>query len=186
MSQESIQGAIDPLAEANNGTDAVGETTGITDAPRALSPKKKKLVIPILILVALQVVAMIIGRILKQRYLRQEVGEDEVNAVGVMGGAEEKVTTQAFKGGYVRAVMGGVELDLSQAAIETPPATIEATVVMGGAEIKVPQDWVVKTEARVKMGGVEDMRGQEKPSEGTTPDLVITGKVILGGLVVNC
>jgi predicted membrane protein len=97
-----------------------------------------------------------------------------------------KITTQAFKGGYLRAVMGAVELDLSEAAIETPPATIEATVVMGGAELKVPQDWVVKTEARVKMGNVEDMRGQEKASGGATPDLVITGKVTLGGLAVNC
>ena len=82
--------------------------------------------------------------------------------MGVTGAAEEKITTQAFKGGYLRAVLGGVELDLSQTAIETPAATIEATVVMGGAEIKVPQDWVVNTGTRVKVGGVEDMRGQEK------------------------
>jgi hypothetical protein len=70
--------------------------------------------------------------------------------------------------------------------METPLATIEATVLMGGAEIKVPQDWVVKTEARAIMGGVEDMRGQEKALEGTTSDLVIMGKVVRGGLTVNC
>jgi len=128
---------------------------------------------------------MIVGHLLRQRYLRQEVGEDEVNVVGVTGGAEEKITTQAFQGGYVRAVMGGVKLDLSEVALETPPATIEATVVMGGAEIKVPQDWQVKTEMRVIMGDVQDMRGREKSSKETTPDLVITGKVIMGGLAVN-
>ena len=186
MSQESVHGATDPLAEAKNGDDAVGEIAVITDEKRALSAKMKKLIIPVLILVALQVVVAIFGRILKQRYLRQEVGEDEVNAVGVMGAAKEKITPQAFKGGYVRAVMGGVELDLSEAAIETPPATIEATVVMGGTEIKVPQDWVVETEAQVKMGAFEDSRGQEKVLEDTTPDLVITGKVIMGAIAVNC
>ena len=186
MSQESMGEATDRLPEAKNGNDGVGETSVNTDEARALSPKLKRLIRPILIIVAFQVVFMILGRILRQRYLGQEVGQGEVNAVGVTGAAEEKITTQAFKGGYLRAVMGGVELDLSQAAIETPPATIEATVVMGGAELKVPQDWVVKTEARVKMGGVEDMRGQDKASEGTTPDLVITGKVIMGGLSVNC
>ena len=108
-----------------------------------------------------------------------------MNAVGVTGGAQEKITTKAFKGGYLRAVMGGVELDLSEAAIETPPATIEAIVVMGGAEIKVPQDWRVKTEARAIMGGVQDMGGREKSSEETTPDLVITGKVIMGGIDIK-
>jgi hypothetical protein len=184
--------ATDQLSEAKERNDAVRETSvnaddaGPLDEKRALSPKVKKLIKPILIMVAFQVVVAILGRILRQRYLGQEVGEDEVNAVGVTGAAEEKITTQAFKGGYLRAVMGAVELDLSQAAIETPPATIEATVVMGGAEIKVPQDWVVKTEARAIMGGVEDVRGQEKASEGTTPDLVVTGKVIMGGLTVNC
>ena len=117
--------------------------------------------------------------------MRQEVGEDEVNAVGVTGGVKEKTTTKAFKGGYVSAVMGGVELDLSEAAIETPPATIEATVVMGGAEIKVPQDWQVKTEAQVIMDRVQAMGAREKSSEETTPDLVITGQVIMGGLDIK-
>jgi hypothetical protein len=198
MSQESMGEATDQLVEAKKRNEAVAETSVYTDearpldetrplaSSRALSPKLKRLIIPILIFVAFQVVAMILGRILRNRYLGQEVGEDEVNAVGVTGAAQEKITTQAFKGGYLRAVMGAVELDLSQAAIETPPATIEATVIMGGAEIKVPQDWVVTTEARSIMGAVEDVRGQEKASEGTTPDLVITGKVIMGGLTVNC
>jgi hypothetical protein len=192
MSQESIEKVTDQLAEAEKRNDAVGETSvnsddaGPLDETRALSPKMKKLIIPVLIFVALQVVVAIYGRILRNRYLGQEVGEDEVNAVGVMGAAEEKITTQALKGGYLRAVMGSVELDLSGAAIETPPATIEATVVMGGAEIKVPQDWVVKTEAQVKMGAFEDSRGQEKVPEDTTPDLVITGKVIMGAIAVNC
>jgi hypothetical protein len=145
----------------------------------------KRLIKPILIFVAFQAVIMMFGRLLRQCYLHQEVGEDEVNAVGVTGGAKEKITTKALKGGYLRAVIGGVELDLSEAAIETPPATIEALVVTGGAEIKVPQDWKVKTEAQAIMGGVQDMGGREKPPEETTPDLVITGQVILGGIGVT-
>ena len=187
MGQEPIERATNQPAQTKERIDdgALDETRPLA-SQRTLSPKVKKLIKPVLILVAFQVVFMILGRILRERYLGQEVGEDEVNAVAVTGGAEERVTTQAFKGGYLRAVMGGVELDLSQAAIESPPATIEATVVMGGAEIKVPQDWVVKTEAQVKMGAFEYSRGQEQVSEDTTPDLVITGKVIMGGLAVNC
>jgi len=145
----------------------------------------KRLIIPILIFAVFQVVIMMLGRLLRQCYLSQEVDEDEVNAVGVTGGAQEKITSKAFKGGYLRAVMGGVELDLSEAAIETPPATIEAMVVMGGAEIKVPQDWQVKTEMQAIMGGVEDMRGRENSSEEKPPDLVMTGKVIMGGIGIK-
>ena len=145
----------------------------------------KRLIKPILIFVAFQAVVMMFGRLLRQCYLRQAIGQDEVNAVGVTGGTQEKISTKTFKGGYVRAVMGGVELDLSEAAIETPPATIEATVVMGGAEIKVPRNWQVKTETRVIMGGVEVTGGRERSSEETTPDLVMTGKVIMGGIEIK-
>ncbi len=145
----------------------------------------KKLIKPLAILVACQTVAMVLGRILRKRYLSVEVGEDRVNAVGVTGSAEDKITTQAFTGGYVRAVMGGVDLDLRDAAIEAVPATIEATIVMGGAEIKVPEDWEVKVETRAIAGGVEDKRKRAESPEDTSPDLVIAGKVVMGGLAIS-
>ena len=116
----------------------------------------KFLVWPVLILVVMQVVAMITGQILRRRYLGQEVDEDSVNAVAVMGGLEDRVTSKAFKGGYLRAVMGGAELDLSEAIIEEKPATIEITVIMGGAEIKVPgrgRDGRAAGAARPRAGG---------------------------------
>jgi len=145
----------------------------------------KKLLKPLVILVTCQTILVVLGRILRKRYLSDEVDENGVNAVGVTGGAKCTITSQAFKGGYLRAVMGGVELDLRDASIEAPPATIEATIIMGGAEIKVPEDWAVKVQTRVIAGGVEDKRKRGEPIEGTSPDLVIVGKVVMGGLVVN-
>ena len=100
----------------------------------------------LLILAAVQVVNTVLGIVLRSRFLSQPLGEGEINAVGVSGGAEEKVTSTGFRGGYVRAVMGGVELDLTEATIEDPPATIEMTVVMGGAKIAVPEGWNVRVD----------------------------------------
>ena len=145
----------------------------------------KKLINLLVILVTCQTIMMVLGRILRKRYLSDEVGEDEVNVVVVTGGAKHKITTQVFSGGYLRAVMGGVELDLRDAAIEAPPVTIEATIVLGGAEIKVPEDWEVKVQTRVIAGGVEDKRNRSDSPEETSPDLVIAGKVVMGGLAIN-
>ena len=145
----------------------------------------KFLLWPVLILIVMQVVAVITGQILRRRYLSQEVDADSVNAVAVIGGVEESVTSKAFKGGYLRAVMGGAELDLSEAFIEEKPATVEVTVIMGGAEIKVPCDWKVKFDVHQKMAVVEDGRRQDDVSLEETPDLVITGKVVMGGLEVK-
>ena len=96
------------------------------------------------------------GIALKGRFLSQQLGEGEINAVGVRGKAEEKVTSADFRGGYLRAVMGGVELDLTEATIEDPPAMIEMTVVMGGAEIAVPGSWKVRIDTGTILGGVDE------------------------------
>ncbi len=89
-----------------------------------------------LFLVELHAAFMVCALILKRRYAAQELGIDQVNAIGILGGAEEFSASQDFRGGYVRAMIGGVELDLTNAAIEAPPVTIEATVIMGGARSK--------------------------------------------------
>ncbi len=135
----------------------------------------------LLFLAAVQVVNTVSGIVLKSRFLSQKLGEGEINAVGVSGGAEEKVTSTDFRGGYVRAVMGGVELDLTEATIEDPPATIEMTVVMGGAEIAVPGGWKVRVDAGSILGGIYE-RGVS--DEGEPPDLVLTGKIVMGGVLI--
>ena len=138
-----------------------------------------RLIKPLLSVAAVQVVIMVLGFVLKSRFLSQQTGEGEINAVGVRGGAEEKITSD-FRGGYVRAVMGGVELDLTEATIEEPPATIEMTVVMGGAEIAVPEGWKVRVDTRPILGGVDGAS-----DEGEPPDLVLTGKIVMGGVLIT-
>ncbi len=121
-----------------------------------------------LFLVELHAAFMVCALILKRRYAAQELGIDQVNAIGILGGAEEFSASQDFRAGYVRAMIGGVELDLTNAAIEAPPVTIEATVIMGGAEIKVPQDWTVEIEARAPWAALKT-RDTGTPRMTTSP-----------------
>ena len=141
----------------------------------------KRLIKPLLFLAAVQVVNTVLGILLKSRFLSQQIGEGEINAVAVSGGAEEKVTSTDFRGGYLRAVMGGVELDLTEATIEDPPATIELTIVMGGAQIAVPEGWKVRVDAGTIAGGVHSALGDDEEP----PDLVLTGKIVMGGVLIT-
>ncbi len=136
----------------------------------------------ILILVALQVVNTVLGMVLNSRFRNQQIDEDKINVVAVSTRTEEKVKLANFRGGYLRAVMGVVELDLTEAIIEDPPATIEMTVVMGGAGITVPEGWKVRVDAGSILGGVDE---HGAPDEGEPPDLVLTGKVIMGGVLIT-
>src|SRR5690606_38044229 len=99
-----------------------------------------------------------------------------------LGGDQRTFYSDAFRGGYVRAMMGGVELDLSQARVESPPAVLDTEIFMGGADIKVPSDWKVKNDAKLVMGGA-DIRGDTNGAE--PPDLLVTGRVVMGGLSIR-
>ncbi len=136
----------------------------------------------LLFLAAVQVVNTVLGIVIKSRFLSQQLGEGEINTVGVSGRAEEKVTSTDFRGGYVRAVMGGVELDLTEATIEDPPATIEMTIVMGGAQIKIPEGWNVRVDTGSILGGVDEHGASD---EAEPPDLVLKGKGVMGGVLIT-
>lgn len=62
-------------------------------------------------------------------------GEDtqRVNITAMLGGQERRVTSQAFAGGELTAVMGGVDLDLSQARPVEGGTTLRVFTLMGGA-----------------------------------------------------
>ncbi len=148
----------------------------------------KRLLKPLLLLAGVavvQVVIRVLGIVLKRRFLSQQLGEGEVNAVGVRGKAEEKVTSTNFRGGYLRAMMGVVELDLTEAIVEDPPATIEMTVVMGGAGITVPEGRKVRVDAGNVLGGVQSDSVRGVSDQAEPPDLVLTGKVVMGGVLIT-
>jgi predicted membrane protein len=110
---------------------------------------------------------------------------DTINAVGVFSEAKLRSSTANFKGGQATAVFGGVNLDFSGAQVPDPPAFLEVTVLFGSAEIRVPTDWVVKIDVPVLFGGSEDKRIPSQVSGTRTPDLVIKGTVMFGGITLK-
>jgi len=79
--------------------------------------------------------------------------------------------------------MGGIELDLRHATIDATPATLDIAVFWGGLLLRVPDDWQVTLDVHRTMGGVRDYRAT--PSNSTaTPDLIVVGSVLMGGLAI--
>jgi hypothetical protein len=106
----------------------------------------------------------------------------------VFSGAERRVESQNFEGGKVDAVFGGIELDLSGAAISSPDhrAILEANAVFGGIEIRVPRTWRVEKKGAAVFGGFEDRTFPPRPEPGVEPPtLVIRGAAVFGGIEVK-
>jgi predicted membrane protein len=104
-----------------------------------------------------------------------------IEASAVLSGIVLRNDSQDFQGGDITAVMGGVELDLRQAAIVTD-AVLHLSVVMGGIEIKVPREWSVLLGGMPILGGIED---KTVPPMNPGKRLVIEGSVIMGGVEIS-
>ena len=137
------------------------------------------------ILIAFPTTLLIALRRLREYYLAQRVDENAVNLVAIMDSLEKGVASRAFKGGYIRAIMGSVGLDLREASVESKPVTIEITVILGSAEIKISSRWKVELDVGEALGSIYHVRMQEKFPENTPPDLIISGKVIQGILAIT-
>ena len=110
---------------------------------------------------------------------------DTFDLFAAFGGIERRVTSQAFRRGEVTAVFGGADIDLRDADIENPPATINVLTAFGGTEIRVPEDWVVQVDALPIFGGTEDERPRRGAPATGDPDLIVTGAVAFGAISIK-
>jgi predicted membrane protein len=104
-----------------------------------------------------------------------------IDTSAILSGANIKSDTQDFRGGELTAVMGGIDLDLRQAAIQEA-ATLRVFALMGGIAIKVPADWSIVVNAVPVLGGVDD---KTVPPMNPGKRLVIEGEVMLGGVEIK-
>ncbi|HTD06796.1 LiaI-LiaF-like domain-containing protein [Undibacterium sp.] len=104
-----------------------------------------------------------------------------IDVVAVMSGHNLKNDTQDFRGGDIVAVMGGVELDLRQASMQSE-AVISVFAMWGGIVIKVPTDWSVVMNGTPILAGMDD---KTVPSMSAGKRLVIEGEAIMGGVEIK-
>jgi hypothetical protein len=103
-------------------------------------------------------------------------------AVAVMSGAVRKgpwVVPEKFR---AVAVMGGVELDLTDARFSAPEVTIEVFALMGGVQVTVPPDVTVDVRGFAFMGGFDNSVRTGGPPG--SPVVRITGFALMGGVEV--
>jgi hypothetical protein len=122
-----------------------------------------------------------------QKWGTQVINEDHnfINESNIMGGSSKKFSTQDFGGGSITCIMGGSEVNLTEASILSA-AGLNVFILMGGLELRVPKEWNVKITALPIMGGTEDQINKypEKVVD-ETKTLVISGYVIMGGIEIK-
>jgi hypothetical protein len=112
-----------------------------------------------------------------------QYNNDVLDATAIFSGIDKMVTSKKFKGGDIVAVMGGVDINLSFADIQSP-VIIDVTIIMGGLKLIVPAGWEVKNNITSILGGVEERRPPMVPNEDKKL-LVLKGTVIMGGVDIR-
>lgn len=105
------------------------------------------------------------------------------NAVAVMSGIDRHGSWVVPEKFNVVCVMGGAELDLTEAHFAAGEVTIQITAIMGGAEINVPDDITVHVNGFGFMGAFVDEAHVTGPPG--CPVVRITGFALMGGVVVQ-
>jgi len=84
----------------------------------------------------------------------------------------------------VKAVFGGVDLDLRRARLAERDVTIDVKAVFGGVAITVPEDVAVVIDGSGVFGGFAGNAEDEQPPPGA-PVVRVTGKAVFGGVAVQ-
>jgi predicted membrane protein len=116
-------------------------------------------------------------------FTTEETGEF-IESTSVFSGTKKIVLSKNFKGGDITCFMGGAEIDLTQADMQTP-ATLDVTAVFGGAKIFVPSSWDIKNKITPVFGGVDDKRTFHNTNVDYSKQLVLEGAVVFGGVEIR-
>ena len=81
--------------------------------------------------------------------------DSKIDVIAVMSGNQSKNSSLDFRGGEITAIMGGVELDLRGASLQSE-AVINVFSVWGGIVLRVPNDWTVVNNGIAIMAGIDD------------------------------
>ena len=110
--------------------------------------------------------------------------EDYIDTTSIFGGVKKNVISKNFKGGDITNIMGGSEIDLSQADI-TGTVSIDLTQIFGGTKLIVPSNWQVKAQMAAIFGGVEDKRSAQHAVLDPNKTLILDGTSIFGGIEIR-
>ena len=106
------------------------------------------------------------------------------NVVGIMSGARRTGRWRPSQELNAFALMGGCEIDLRQAEIDSAVVTINATALMGGIDIIVPDGIEVELDEFHFMGAVET-RLSGVPTIPGTPLIRVKAFALMGSVVVR-
>ena len=113
----------------------------------------------------------------------EEYEPESETLVAIMGGSIRKGEWEPPEILYVFALMGGAELDFSDAILLEGVSEVRIFALMGGVNIKVPTDINVQVRGTGIMGGFTEFN--QRIDDPDAPTLRVKGWAVMGGVEVK-
>jgi hypothetical protein len=107
------------------------------------------------------------------------------SAVAIFGGTRRTGTWVVPHRLHVRALFGGVEIDLRDARLPAGPIDITVDAAFGGVQIIVPPTLAVEMHGTAIFGGFEQMERASTTPDPGLPTVRVQGRAIFGGVSVE-
>ncbi|MDR1653278.1 MAG: cell wall-active antibiotics response protein [Prevotellaceae bacterium] len=103
----------------------------------------------------------------------------------IFAGSDEIYLDEAFKGGSINIVFGGLSLDLRRTVLPEGDTFLEINTVFGGVTLFVPDSWFVEIRSDNIFAGFVDKRNLNADKLDKSRKLIITGASVFGGGEIN-
>jgi predicted membrane protein len=111
--------------------------------------------------------------------------QDSIYSSAFMAGIKKNIISKDFKGGKISNILGGTEINLSQADIQDR-AILTINQALGGTTLIIPVNWDVQTDVDSIMGSIEDTRPVYNQNIADVKKvLIIRGTTFMGGIEIK-
>jgi predicted membrane protein len=131
------------------------------------------------------VIGLVIAARWHGRAIPRGADEDVVRSTAIFGGPRLVCTAQRFRGAWLTAVFGGIDLDLRDARPASEGASVNATAAFGGIEILVPKGWRISVRSTPIFGGIEDKTDHSVSAAADAPSLHVDAVTVFGGVQIK-
>jgi predicted membrane protein len=137
-------------------------------------------------LVAVSVAMWFVGQQMSKRFQGDTHPDDDTFRLMVLaGGTAVKSHATALRSVQVKVRAGGLDLDLTGAALSPEGAHVDLDVMAGGVQLTVPADWRVYVVQHVEKGEIEVDVPDPESLPNDAPILTIQAEVKAGGVTIR-
>ncbi|MDH3260951.1 MAG: cell wall-active antibiotics response protein [Acidimicrobiia bacterium] len=136
-------------------------------------------------IVAAEVAGWIVGQIIAKRMTKGDEASDEFQVAAIMGGKKFESHARDLKSGSAITSMGGIEIDLRDATLDSDGARLDLKTTMGGIQVIVPKDWAVDVDKKSLAGGFDVKVTPPEDLPEDAPKLHVHAVTRMGGGLVT-